>query len=193
MYNGRKCENAYQCVSGVCDGETNACMGRGKGDSCSNHVDCNNGLACRASTKWPYTTQCLALADVGSECETQYDCKPRNFCWKLVDSKTDKPEVTSVCLEKHSAPDDIKFYWDSEKYPTITKESVMAHGTYCKSGTAYQLETNKNVAVCVSINKISASSEENPADVKDQASLDKTLKCSPDGKTWCHYSKTKSG
>ena len=82
-----------------------------------------------------------------------------------MDKTSDKPEDTAVCLEKHSAPDDVKFFWDSGKYPTITKESVMAHGTYCKSGTAYQLESNKNVAVCVSINKISASSEENPADI----------------------------
>lgn len=139
----------------MCDSETKSCLGRLKGDSCSSHVDCNNGLACRPSTKWPFATQCLALADVGSECETNYDCKPRNFCWKLVDDQTLAPKKTAVCLEQHSAPDDIKFYWDSEKYPTITKESIMAHGTYCKSGTAYRLPSNPNVAVCVSINRIS--------------------------------------
>lgn len=153
MYNGRKCENAYQCVSGVCDGETKSCTGRTNGDSCSSHVDCNNGLACRPSTKWPFNTQCLALADVGSECESDYDCKPRNFCWKLVDENL-KPKKPT-CLEKHSAPDDIKFYWDSENYPSHTKESIMVHGTYCKSGTAFKMPSNPNVAVCVSINRIS--------------------------------------
>ena len=194
LYNGRKCENPYQCVSGVCDGETKSCVGRQKGDSCSSHIDCNNGLACRPSTKWPFATQCLALADVGSECETEYDCKPRNFCWKLVDAtKNFAPEKTAVCLEQHSAPDDIKFYWDSEKYPTITKESIMAHGTYCKSGTAYRLSTNKNVAVCVSINKISTSTVENPLTATKEVTLGKTLKCVPDGKHYCHYSKQKPG
>ena len=28
MNNGRKCENPYQCVSGVCDDETKSCVGR---------------------------------------------------------------------------------------------------------------------------------------------------------------------
>ena len=79
---------------------------------------------------WPFQTICLPLADVGSECDTDYDCKPRNFCWKLAAADDD------ICLEKHSAPDDTQFYWDSTNYPTVNTESVYKHGEYCQSGVA---------------------------------------------------------
>jgi hypothetical protein len=41
------------------------------------------------------------MADVGALCETDYDCKPRNFCWAL------NTVTSTVCLEKHTAPDGI--------------------------------------------------------------------------------------
>ena len=71
------------------------------GESCSDHIECDQALACRNSIMWPFGTQCFPMADVGSLCESNYDCKPRNFCWALdMDSHT-------VCLEKHTAPDGI--------------------------------------------------------------------------------------
>ena len=73
---------------------------------------------------------CLPLSEVGSQCESEFDCKTRNFCWKLA------PGTPSICLEKHSAPDYTEFMWDLENYPEVTKESVMVHGQYCKSGLA---------------------------------------------------------
>jgi len=65
---------------------------------------------------------CLPLSDVGSECETDFDCKPRNFCWKL------SKDQGSICLEKHSAPDFTTFMWDKAKYPEVTKDAVLTHG-----------------------------------------------------------------
>lgn len=56
-----------------------------------------------------------------------------------------------MCLEKHSAPDRTKFFWDSERFPEMTKESVMFHGQYCQSGTAFK---SKDTAECVSIDEI---------------------------------------
>jgi len=53
------------------------------------------------------------MGDVGSFCESEFDCKPRNFCWKL-----DMEEHTrKVCIEKHVAPDEAEFFWDHEMYP----------------------------------------------------------------------------
>lgn len=91
------------------------------------------------------------MADVGSYCETEFDCKPRNFCWK---TEKNKP---SVCLEKHTAPDDIKFFWDADKYPVETAESVLKHGLYCQSGIAKQdlvIDPTGYTASCVTITKI---------------------------------------
>ena len=122
LYNGRKCVYAYQCISRICDEETNICKGRGQGDSCSDHIECDQALACRPSSIWPYETQCLPMADVGSLCNTEFDCKPRNFCWKLEKGANGK------CLEKHTAPDGVKFLWDNERYPEVNKKSVLAHG-----------------------------------------------------------------
>lgn len=131
FYNGRKCIYNWQCVSRVCDEETGICKGRLEGESCSSHVECDQALACRSNIIWPFETQCYPMADVGSYCQTEFDCKPRNFCWK-----EHKDDVHKKCLEKHTAPDDIKFHWDREKYPTETKESVLEHGLYCQSGIA---------------------------------------------------------
>ena len=147
-----------------------------KGESCSSHIECNNGLACRPSTIWPFETICLPMADVGSHCESEYDCKPRNFCWKLDKTYND------MCLEKHSAPDRTKFFWDMERFPTMTKESVMYHGQYCQSGTA-NLQS-KDTAECVSIDEITEQEES-----KTEKSLAKPFECKPDGKTKCNYKK----
>jgi|TARA_B110001450_G_scaffold231971_1_gene234267 hypothetical protein len=70
------------------------------------------------------------MADVGSYCESEFDCKPRDFCWALNKDKK------KVCLEKHTAPDGITFKWDKEKYPTETSHSILQHGLYCQSGIA---------------------------------------------------------
>lgn len=85
------------------------------------------------------------MADVGSLCKTEFDCKPRNFCWKL------EKDGKGKCLEKHTAPDTIQFLWDNEQYPDVTKESVLAHGQYCQSGIAFRDKTNQDIATCVSI------------------------------------------
>ena len=97
---------------------------------------------------WPYQTICLPLAEVGSECESDYDCKPRNFCWKLTSSATEM----KVCMEKHSAPDGTVIMWDAVKYPTITTEAVYFHGKYCQSGIAKRKSTNE--AECVTFTRI---------------------------------------
>ena len=146
LHNGRKCIYNYQCDSRVCDPETNKCKGSEQGDSCSSHMQCNNGLACRASGNWPFITKCLPMADVGSACETDYDCKPRNFCWKL------GADQDRQCLEKHSAPDKTQFLWDIGKYPEINVESLYAHGIFCQSGLAFR--KSDNVAECVTIDEI---------------------------------------
>ena len=119
LFNGRKCIYNYQCHSKICDEDTNKCKGRVIGESCSDHVECNNGLACRPSGFWPYHTQCLPLADVGSECKSDFDCKTRNFCWKLK-----KEDEQSICLEMHSAPDHTQIMWDRKRYPNMTKEGL---------------------------------------------------------------------
>lgn len=88
------------------------------------------------------------MADVGSSCESEYDCKPRNFCWKL------KKDEESICLEKYSAPDNTEFLWDSERYPELNKDSVYAHGLYCQSGIALRKPDDQSIAMCVTIDKI---------------------------------------
>lgn len=116
LNNGRKCTYAYQCKSRTCDIEgTKACVGRQEGETCSVHEQCDKKLACRPSIIWPFETICLPLLEIGSECESEFDCKPRNFCWKL------KDDSKSVCLEKHSAPDFTEFMWDIKKYPKMNK------------------------------------------------------------------------
>jgi hypothetical protein len=68
----------------------------------------------------------------------------------------------------------------------------MAHGTYCKSGTAYRDPSSPSTAICVSINNVDETTEKNPK--TNAGSLDlATLKCKPDGDHYCHYAKRKDG
>lgn len=131
LNNGRKCIYNYQCNSRNCDVETKKCKGLSQGESCFNHVQCDNGLACRPKGIWPFDTVCLPLADVGSTCDSDYDCMVRNFCWKLR-----KDDSQKVCLEQFSAPDGSKMMWDQDKYPEMTKEAIFHHGRFCQSGLA---------------------------------------------------------
>jgi hypothetical protein len=146
LNNGRKCDYPYQCKSRTCDSDTNSCTGLSRGDSCESHVECTAGLACRPSSIWPYSTMCLPLAEVGSACETDYDCQPRNFCWKLTKTSS------SHCYQKHSAPDFTTFVWDDVKYPgPLSKESVFYHGRYCYSGVAKK--NDAGMAECVTLDE----------------------------------------
>lgn len=126
------------------------------------------------------------MADVGSYCSTEFDCKPRNFCWK-----TDK-DRPSECLEKHTAPDDIKFYWDKDNYPTETAASVLKHGLYCQSGIAKQdlvADPTGYTASCVTISKIFTASQAG-IDVTDfNSNVSYPHACNPDGSTVCQYYK----
>lgn len=200
LNNGRKCTYAYQCKSRVCDsGGTGACVGREMGETCSIHEQCHKQLACRPNNIWPFETTCLPLSEVGSECESEFDCKTRNFCWRL--SKNEK----SICLEKHSAPDYTEFLWDIQKYPTMTKESIMIHGQYCKSGTAsmklkkvvkddketFEIpqkgDPESEIAVCLTIdNTLRLSSDEK---AMTGTTVSSPFECKPDGKQYCLYQK----
>lgn len=124
LNNGRKCTYHFQCRSRLCDDETNACKGRELGESCADHSECDRYLACRSSIIWPYETQCLPMGDVNSRCETDYDCKARNFCWRKLNdnyvqgsSEESNKYTPKICLEKHVAPDSTRFWWDLENFP----------------------------------------------------------------------------
>lgn len=146
MNSGRKCLYPYTCNTRECDTATNTCNGKPVGDSCSSHMECDSNLSCRVATVWPFGTTCQPRGEVRSLCESDYDCKMRNYCWQEADGK-DK-----ICLEKHNAPYGTQFYWDSKSYPVVNKESVLFHGLFCQSG--YAMRRNTTIAECVDIYNI---------------------------------------
>lgn len=113
------------------------------------------------------------MADVGSLCKTEFDCKPRNFCWKLTEDGSGK------CLEKHTAPDGIQFLWDLEKYPEVTKKAVLGHGQYCQSGIAFRNNENNNIAECVSIDQIQIAQSKEKDSKRDDVEF--PYPCEPNG------------
>jgi hypothetical protein len=93
MNTGRKCTYAFTCATRSCDATTKTCDGRKVGESCSGHAECDSDLACRVETVWPYGTTCQPRGEVKSVCDTDYDCKMRNFCWQT-DASSQR-----ICLE----------------------------------------------------------------------------------------------
>lgn len=110
------------------------------------------------------------MAEVGSQCETDFDCKPRNFCWKLSQNE-DKQ-----CLEKFSAPDNVEFLWDAETYPDVNRDSIYAHGRFCASGIAWRKANN--VAQCVTLDEIWVTSN-------NTHPHSAPYNCTPEGKEKC--------
>ncbi|CDW75999.1 UNKNOWN [Stylonychia lemnae] len=167
---GRKCLYDYQCVSRVCDTDTNVCTGLPFGSTCSDHSQCDADLSCRIQSVWPFASSCQPRGEVGSFCLNDFDCKSRNFCWKIY-SKDDK-----ICLEKHNAPWGFQFYWDNNTYPSMNKNSILFHGQYCQSG--YAIQVNQNIAQCVNVTSISLTNNKNYIEAPYQ--------CSP-GVSTCKY------
>ena len=176
LNNGRKCLDILQCMSRKCN-ENNVCEGLALGESCSDHQQCEADLSCRVQSIWPYATTCQPRGEVRSMCESDYDCKSRNFCWQL-NSAEDK-----ICIEKHNAPYGTQFFWDSTLYPLVNKESILFHGQYCQSGFA--MRRSSNVSECVDITNVTLSTS-------PSSNLLYPFPCTPNGQTRCNY-RTKTG
>lgn len=54
LSNGRSCDVSAQCVSGVCDSTIGKCKGKGLGESCKNHYECDYQYGCIPDTKFPF-------------------------------------------------------------------------------------------------------------------------------------------
>eukprot|EP00347_Sterkiella_histriomuscorum_P011800 403371051 len=173
---GRKCLYDYQCVSRVCDPTTNVCTGLTFGSSCSDHSQCDADLACRVQSVWPYASSCQPRGEVGSFCLNDFDCKSRNFCWKL------RQADDNICLEKHNAPWGQQFLWDSTKYPNVTRHSILFHGQYCQSGYAKQV--GRNISECVNVTSINVASITTPTQKK--VNVSSPFACIPGAET-CDY------
>ena len=111
---------------------------------------------------------------------TDYDCKPRNFCWKL-----NKEEKEGTCLEKFSAPDGTKLMWNNELYPEVNKTSIYTHGQYCQSGLAHRMDDDNDKAECVTIDEVTL----NYINPNKTAIFQQSLFCDPHNETTCIYKK----
>jgi hypothetical protein len=70
---------------------------------------------------------------------------------------------TTVCTTYNSLTDASVFRWEIEKYGNLrnsrnmTKEAVLGHGRFCKSGFAARFDTVS--ATCISIGRVSLQSD----------------------------------
>ena len=66
---------------------------------------------------------------------------------------------SNVCTPYYSLSDGNLFSWDNVKYQNLknlknmTKEAILDHGRFCKSGFAYRFDADR--ASCINIAKIS--------------------------------------
>ena len=66
---------------------------------------------------------------------------------------------TSVCILYNSLSDASVFRWETSKYGNLrnsknmTKDAVLGHGRFCKSGFAARFDTDS--ATCISVAKVS--------------------------------------
>jgi hypothetical protein len=69
----------------------------------------------------------------------------------------------SVCVPYNSLSDASVIRWEASKYGNLrnsrnmTKEAVLGHGRFCKSGFAARFDTD--TATCISIGKVSLPSD----------------------------------
>lgn len=153
LNNGRKCKKTSECRTR--EWSTTTCAGKSLGDSCSDHYECNQQLACRRSFIWPFESTCQTWSSAGSDCFDDYDCDPTWFCW--YQTAADVGTDTKKCMTKFSAEKYVTFGWKS-LYNNNLKDAIQ-NGYYCRSAWAYMSTTD--TATCFEIQKITDQTDTN--------------------------------
>ncbi|CDW83995.1 UNKNOWN [Stylonychia lemnae] len=184
LQNGRSCLEDIQCLSKKCDWDAGICVGRKINQTCKDHSQCNAGLACMAARTWPFTTTCQAqLAENVTNCTSDFDCANNMGCIIVVDNRTQ----VNRCVKYYSLNGSTLFTWDQEQYNlqsnlttflNLTKEAILYHGKFCKSGFANRFSLNR--AQCVDIDNVRLSNDVNTV-------VASPYQCRADGSVICIY------
>jgi len=145
LNNGQPWNDDYQCVSLKC--LENYCTGKSSGKGCYQHSDCKEGLACIASSTFPFATTWQEWKTSGTWVD-DYDCDPRYFCWYA--NSANVGTSTKTCLEKFSLSDGSTFGWYSSNSDAAL--DGLENGQYCTSGFAR--ESSSDTATCITITKV---------------------------------------
>lgn len=140
LQNGRSCQYAGQCISRQCDGR---CKGLELGGSCSNHTDCDVGMACLASGQWPFLTTCQKLNGVGAACGSDFECAVDGICW------------AGTCQGLYQYAKGTTFNHTFGVNVTNSMALSLNAGRLCQSAFAY-FPVNSTTAVCVEVMNISS-------------------------------------
>ena len=139
LNNGRQCLESYQCKSRNCEWDSGYCKGKQTGDSCTDHSECDNGLACFTNGTWPYATTCRKqINDTIASCSSDWECRNNMGCITLFN------QTTARCAKYYSLNDSSLFSWN-QSFPVfnfnMTLDALRHHGRFCKSGTANRFST----------------------------------------------------
>ncbi|CDW79579.1 UNKNOWN [Stylonychia lemnae] len=168
LQNGRKCQVSAQCLSNTCDETTGKCIGKTEGVSCSSHEECNVGLACNPDTGFPFATTCKKMFTSGI-CANDNECDYTHFCWPSLPNSKQRE-----CLQLFSQEMGKMFGVLYDDLKSLLENSLEA-GKYCKSGIA-AISTNKSIATCVEIDKITTNINRN--DVNSTTPISSPYYCS---------------
>eukprot|EP00347_Sterkiella_histriomuscorum_P018988 403343399 len=182
LNNGRNCLEDYQCLSRKCDWDTGKCVGRLINETCKDHSQCNFGLSCQASRVWPFATTCQnQLPENSTNCTSDWDCHNNMGCIIWIDNRTAQ---VSRCTKYYSLNDNTLFSWNQVDYSlfnsatNLTKEAILFHGKFCKSGIANRFSLDR--AQCVSIDTVKLSNDP----TRNSTS---PFECRADGTVSCSY------
>lgn len=98
---------------------------------------------------------------------------------------TNKASAVSRCVRYYSLNDSTLFTWNQQLYPlsnsllNLTKESIIYHGKFCKSGLANRFAIDS--ALCISPDTVKLSTD------STVANLSTPYPCNPNGQTYCTY------
>lgn len=162
---GRSCTSGQQCVTMVC--ENGKCKGRGDGESCAVHQDCDSTLFCLQPDEYPFTSTCKRQRTSYEPCTSSEQCGNYLYCWFGQKENL----VQKSCLPLYSQFVEFNFGWrnknrdpgSTEENPTYNNdpsfEDFEQNGRYCKSGLARRIPDSKapapsQTAECIDAVKI---------------------------------------
>ena len=104
-----------------------------EGETCNQNADCEPGLFCKTMASWPFESKCSTLLGLEENCNDDYECLPKYFCWYA--SASEASSGTKRCLTKYGSTAGTNLGWATAPASSSLTDNEY-NGLACETGLA---------------------------------------------------------